>query len=237
MDMNNTSSPFPSWIALWNELRQRIIYWLSFFIIIFIISLPISNHIFELFAKPLLKNLPIEQPIIATAITTAFWVPIELCFWLSALLSIPFLLWQLWSFALPALKKNEKRWLKFYLSSSLGLFLAGLAFCYFVVLPVGLHILINTAPERVKVMPDIVNYLNFCFRLLLAFGLAWQLPLLMILLNQLQIVTIQQFKKIRRFVIIGAFVIGMLLAPDVISQCLLALPLWLLFEVGIVLMQ
>ena len=232
--MSKTQASHPL-LILWQELRSRLIQCILFFLMVFVALLPFSNHCFELLAHPLLNNLNTSQSIIATAVTTGFWIPIEVCFWLALLISIPFLLWQLWRFILPALKKQERLWFRFYLSSSLGLFFIGLAFCYFLVLPVCLHILIHAAPADVKVMPDIVNYLHFCFHVLLAFGIAYQLPLIIVLLCQLEITTPAQLSAYRRYVIIAAFVLGMIIAPDVISQCLLAIPVWFLFEAGIAL--
>ncbi|MCD6048143.1 MAG: twin-arginine protein translocation system subunit TatC [Gammaproteobacteria bacterium] len=227
----------PSFVALWQELRQRLLLWLLVLIIFSVALLPLASHLFTVFARPLLHTLNPSQPLIATGIISGFWIPIELSLWFALLLSIPILLWQCWAFAKPALKKTEKKWWKIYLAGSFFLFLAGLFFCYQVVLPLCMRVLIRATPESVHIMPDIVNYLNFSFRLLLTFGLAFQLPLLILLVSQFKFVSIDQLQKNRRYIIIGAFVIGMIIAPDVITQCFLAIPLWLLYELGILLVK
>lgn len=224
-----------SFITYWQELRKRLLIWVSSLAALSILLLPFSNSLFNVFAKPLLQALNTSENVIATGILSGFWIPIELSLWFSLLLSIPILLWQCWIFIKPALKKTEKIWWKIYLSGSLVLFLLGLCFAYFIVLPICLHVLFKATPSLVRVMPDIVNYLNFSFRLMLSFGLACQLPLVILLLCQLKIATVDQLRQKRRYVIISAFVIGMIIAPDVISQCFLAIPIWGLFELGILL--
>jgi sec-independent protein translocase protein TatC len=227
----------PSFAALWQELRWRLLIWLIALVIFSVALLPLASHLFNIFANPLLRILNPTQSLIATGIISGFWIPIELSLWFALLLSIPILLWQCWAFAKPALKKTEKKWWKIYLTGSFFLFLAGLAFCYQIVLPLCMHVLIRATPQSVRIMPDIVNYLNFSFRLLLSFGIAFQLPLVILLLNQFKLINISQLKKNRRYIIISAFVIGMIIAPDVITQCFLAVPLWLLYELGILLVN
>ncbi len=224
-----------SWILLWQELRKRVFIWLSCLASFAVFLLPFANSLFIFFAHPLLHTLNNSQHLIATGILSGFWIPIELSLWFALLLSAPLFIWQFWSFIKPALTKTEKIWWKIYLGGSLGLFFLGLAFAYWVALPICLHILVHATPLLVNVMPDITNYLNFSFRLIISFGLATQLPLIILLLCQLKLVRVEELKKIRRYIIIGAFVIGMIIAPDVISQCLLAIPLCLLFELGILL--
>src|SRR3990167_6940411 len=165
----------PAFMALWQELRKRLILWLVSLIIFSLCLLPFTNSIFNFFAHPLLKILGNKQPIIATGILSGFWVPIELSLWLSLLLSAPILLVQIWLFIRPALKAQEKFLWRLYLCGSLFLFLIGIIFCYNIVLPLCLRVLLTATPTSVNVMPDIVNYLNFSFRLLLTFGVACQL--------------------------------------------------------------
>jgi sec-independent protein translocase protein TatC len=222
-------------MELWQELRKRLILWLVILTIFSLCLLPFANGIFNFFAHPLLKILDNKQPIIATGILSGFWIPIELSFWLSLLLSAPILLLQIWLFIRPALKTQEKFLWRFYLCGTLLLFFMGVIFCYNIVLPICLKVLLTATPTSVSVMPDIVNYLNFSFRLLLTFGIACQLPLLILLLCRLKITSVEQLTQWRRYIIIIAFIIGMIIAPDMISQCFLAIPLWLLFEVGLLL--
>jgi len=222
-----------STLLLFKELRQRLLLWLLFFAMTCVLFLSFANRLFIFFAQPLTHALSGTQHMIATGILSGFWIPIELSVWLALLLSIPFLFFQCWIFLKPALKKHELFWGRFYLCSSILLFFAGLFFCYFIVLPICLNVMMHAAPNLVNVMPDIVNYLSFSFRLLLGFGLTCQIPLLVLLLCQFNITTPTQLKKIRRYVIVCAFVAGMIIAPDVISQCFLAIPFCILFELGI----
>ena len=222
-------------INLWQELRKRLLLWLGCLVFFSLSLLPFANTLFNVFAKPLQTILHTTQPLIAIGIISGFWVPIELSFWFALLLSIPVLLSQVWLFIQPALKTREKTFSRFYLVTSLCLFFIGLFFGYTVALPVCLTILLRATPTFVHVMPDIVNYLHFSFRLLLTFGIACQIPLIILLLCQLHITSRRKLSAWRRYIVIGAFFIAMLLAPDVISQCFLAIPLWLLFEVGLLL--
>lgn len=232
--MTTTAEDSPL-LKLWQELRKRLLLWLTCLLIFALVLLPYAPTLFNIFARPLVSVLDNTRPLIAIGILSGFWVPIELSLWFALLLSIPILLNQIWLFIKPALKNSEKFISRFYLLSSLLLFLGGIIFAYTLVLPICLHVLFKATPSFVQVMPDIVNYLNFSFRLLLTFALACQTPLIILLLCHLQLTTIKQLAAVRRYIIIAAFVLAMILAPDVISQCFLAIPLWLLFELGLLL--
>lgn len=222
-------------ISLWQELRKRLLFWLGCLVFFSVSLLPFANTLFNIFAKPVQTVLHTNQPLIAIGMLTGFWVPIELSFSFALLLSMPILLSQIWLFIEPALKPHEKTCSRFYLFTSLCLFFIGIFFAYTIALPVCLSVLLRATPTFVHVMPDIVNYLHFSFLLLLTFGIACQIPLIILLLCQLHITSIQKLRTWRRYIVIAAFFIAMLLAPDVISQCFLAIPLWLLFELGLLL--
>jgi len=184
-------------------------------------------------AKPLLKELPLGY-LIATDITTPFTVPLKAAFVSALLLGMPYLLYQLWSFIAPALHVREQRQILPFLIGSILLFYGGVAFAYTVICPITLGFFAHCAPQGVQIMTDIQSYLDFMLRMLLAGGLAFQVPILTILVVNLGLCSVQQLIYLRPYVIVGAFVLGMLLTPpDVFSQIMLALPMWGLFEAGL----
>lgn len=214
-------------------LRSRLIRCLLIIGVIFLALLPFSNHLYTWLALPLLQDLPIGATMIATAITASFLAPLKLTIICACLLAIPFLLHQTWTFIAPALYQHEKRWMWLLLLTSTVLFYLGMAFGYGIVFPLLFHFLANTAPASVTVMPDMHLYLDFAMQLLLVFGVIFEIPVIIVLLIKAGITTRKNLAKQRPYFIIAAFVIGMLVAPDVISQILIALPMWLLFEIGL----
>lgn len=215
------------------ELRTRLIYSLVVLFIIFAILLYFANDLYTLLALPLLKFLP-QGHLIATEIVSPFFVPFKLAFMASMLLAVPFFLYQVWSFIAPALYGHERRLVWPFLLLSTFLFYAGIAFAYCVIFPMLFHFLARIAPKGVMLSPDISEYLDFTIKLLLVFGSLFEIPIVMMILTTLGIVMSARFKKWRPYAIIGAFILGMLLAPpDVLSQTILAIPIWCLYEVGI----
>lgn len=171
---------------------------------------------------------------IATAVTTPFFIPMKVAMLTAFVVSLPHTLYQLWAFVAPGLYEQERRFVIPLVVSSCLLFLAGMAFAYFVVFPVVFGFIAGTAPEGVAVMTDIGNYLDFVITLFIAFGVAFEVPIAVVLLVYLDMVSISMLKEIRSYVIVGAFVLGAIFTPpDVISQFMLAIPLWLLYELGI----
>jgi sec-independent protein translocase protein TatC len=171
---------------------------------------------------------------IATAVTTPFFVPLKVAMLAAVVISLPHTLYQIWAFVAPGLYGHEKRFALPMVFMSTLLFLAGMAFAYFLVMPVVFGFLTGTAPEGVAVMTDIGNYLDFVMTLFLAFGIAFEVPVAVVLLVRLGWVSVATLREIRSYVIVGAFVIGAIFTPpDVISQIMLAVPLWLLYEAGI----
>jgi sec-independent protein translocase protein TatC len=204
-------------------------------LVVLLILLPFSRKLYAMLAAPLTSILPEGSSMIAIDVASPFLTPFKLALLLALILSIPVVIYQLWAFVAPALYKKEKRLAKPLLYSSVFLFYAGCAFAYFVVFPLVFGFFTRVAPEGVTVMTDISKYLDFVMTLFLAFGIAFEVPIATIILVATGITTVEKLSKMRAYVLVGAFAMGMLLTPpDVISQTLLALPMWLLFEVGLV---
>ena len=216
------------------ELRTRIFRCFIVLLVVFLCLFYFSQQIYTLLASPLLKLLPDGRSLIATEIISPFITPLKLTFALSVFIVIPFLLQQLWGFVSPALYQKEKRWIGLFLVSSVLLFYLGVFFCCFLVLPMILSFFTNAAPNGVEVMPDISAYLSFTLRLFFAFGIAFEVPILIILLVWTGVMTTDNLKQKRPYIIVMCFIVGMLLTPpDIISQIMLAIPLLILFEIGL----
>lgn len=216
------------------ELRKRLLRSVLVLGAIFAGLFYFSNDLYTLLALPLLKHLPSGHGLIATDVVAPFFVPFELTFVVSLFLAMPFFLHQLWAFLAPALYQHEKRLLWPLLCVSTVLFYAGVAFAYFVIFPMIFGLLVQSAPRGVLMSPDISLYLDFTLKLFLIFGLIFEVPVVTIVLIWTGITTRARLIKARSYAIVGAFVIGMLLSPpDVLSQILLAVPLWLLYEAGL----
>ncbi len=216
------------------ELRDRILRMLVAVLVVFLVLFPFANDIYIYVAAPLMAQLPEGTSMIATQVASPFLTPFKLALVAAVFLSMPYLLYQFWAFVAPGLYQHEKRFAVPLVVSSIVLFYLGMAFAYYVVFPLVFAFLTGTAPEGVAVMTDITAYLDFVLTLFFAFGIAFEIPIATILLVSVGITTPEDLRKKRPYVIVGVFVAGMLLTPpDVISQTLLALPMWLLFELGI----
>lgn len=216
------------------ELRSRLLKACSAVLIVLLCLLPFSRKLYEALAAPLTAVLPEGSSMIAIDVASPFLTPFKLALLLALILSIPVVLYQLWAFVAPALYRQEKRLARPLLYSAVVLFYAGCAFAYFVVFPLVFGFFTRVAPEGVAVMTDISKYLDFVMTLFLAFGLTFEVPIATIILVATGMTTVDKLKKMRAYVLVGAFALGMLLTPpDVISQTLLALPMWLLFELGL----
>ncbi|HKJ16514.1 MAG TPA: twin-arginine translocase subunit TatC [Xanthomonadales bacterium] len=217
------------------ELRGRLLKACLAILVVLVVLLPFSRRLYTLLSEPLTKHLPEGSSMIAIDVASPFLTPFKLALLLALIIAIPVVLYQIWAFVAPALYKHEKRLARPLLYSAVGLFYVGCAFAYFVVFPLVFGFFTSVAPEGVSVMTDISRYLDFVMMLFLAFGIAFEVPIATIILVATGVTTIEKLKKIRAFVVVGAFAAGMLLTPpDIISQTLLALPMWLLFEVGLV---
>jgi len=216
------------------ELRNRLLHIIIGVVVTFVCLFPFANKIYTLLAHPLLAKMPKGGQMIATAVTTPFLVPMKVAMLAAIVISLPYTLYQLWAFVAPGLYQHEKRFALPLITLSTLLFLTGMAFAYFLVFPVVFGFITSTAPEGVAVMTDIGNYLDFVITLFLAFGIAFEVPVAVVLLVKLGMVQVATLKEIRSYVIVGAFVIGAIFTPpDVVSQVMLAVPLWLLYEAGI----
>ena len=231
-DDPGAEQPFVSHLI---ELRDRLIRMSIAIFVVFLALFPFANEIYTFVAAPLMAQLPEGNTMIATQVAAPFLTPFKLALIAAVFLSMPFLLYQFWGFVAPGLYKHEKRLATPLLISSIILFYVGVAFAYFVVFPLIFAFLSASTPDGVAMMTDISAYLDFVLALFFAFGIAFEIPIATILLVAVGITTPAALASKRPYVIVGAFVVGMLLTPpDVISQTLLAVPMWLLFELGIV---
>ena len=216
------------------ELRSRLLRIVLIWLVIFLGLFYFANDIYSFISEPLRAYLPEGTSMIATDVASPFLTPFKLTLICALFLAMPFVLHQIWGFIAPGLYKHEKRIALPLLASSIVLFYSGMAFAYFVVFPLVFGFFTRVAPEGVAVMTDISAYLDFVMTLFLAFGLSFEIPIVTVLLVLVGIVDVAKLKEIRGYVIVGCFIVGMLLTPpDVISQTLLAVPMWLLYEIGI----
>ena len=218
------------------ELRTTALRCIISIILITIILLPFANQIYSFIATPLIAKLPEVSSMIATEVASPFFAPFKLTLFCGIFFSIPYILYQTWSFIAPGLYINEKKLILPLLVSSSLLFYLGIFFAYYVVFPILFAFLTTTAPSNITVMTDINHYLDFILKLFFAFGVSFEIPIATILLIKSNFITIEKLSSNRPYIILFAFFVGMLLTPpDVISQILLAIPIWVLFEIGLVL--
>ncbi len=217
------------------ELRDRLLRSIIFVAVVFLALIYFANDIYNFVASPLLAVMPKGATMIATSIVTPFFTPLKLTAVVAVFISVPYLLYQAWAFIAPALYKKEKRLIYPLLFSSTILFYLGVAFAYYVLFPVVFAFLTTTSPQGVSIATDISSYLDFVLTIFLAFGVCFEVPVAIILLVWAGITTPNDLRQKRPYIIVGAFFVGMLLTPpDAISQTLLAVPMWLLFEIGVV---
>lgn len=225
------SEPFVSHLI---ELRNRLMWAVGTVLIIFICLVPFASELYEWFAKPLISNLPQGGTMISTEPHGPFFIPFKFAFATAFALAVPMILYQIWAFIAPGLYQNEKSLAFPLVVSSTLLFYFGILFAYYVVFPIIFKFFIGMAPEGVAVMTDISAYMSFALKLFFAFGVAFEVPVATILLARMGVVTPDAMAAQRPYIILGAFVIGMLMTPpDIFSQIMLAVPVCLLFEVGL----
>ncbi|MGM0430454.1 MAG: twin-arginine translocase subunit TatC [Pseudomonadota bacterium] len=216
------------------ELRNRLLRSILVILLVFASLAYFANDIYQFVAQPLLSNMPLGTQMIATDVAAPFFTPFKLTLVVALALAVPYLLWQVWGFIAPGLYGREKRLVIPLLATSTLLFYAGIAFAYFVVLPIAMAFFTGAAPEGVTVATDISRYLDFVLAIFVAFGIAFETPVAIMLLIWTGTCSRESLAKKRPYIIVGAFAIGMLLTPpDVISQTLLAIPMWMLFELGL----
>lgn len=228
-------TPTDNFISHLIELRDRLLRIAVGFVVVFILLFPFANKIYALLAHPLLSKLPAGGQMIATAVTTPFFVPMKVAMMAAFIISLPHTLYQVWAFVAPGLYAHEKKFMVPMILASSCLFLIGMSFAYFLVFPVIFGFIVGTAPQGVAVMTDIGNYLDFVITLFFAFGLAFQVPIAVVMAVRFGWVTTFALKEARGYVIVGAFVLGAIFTPpDIVSQFMLAVPMWLLYELGII---
>ena len=217
------------------ELRQRLVWSLIAFAIACVPALYFSSELYDLLAFPLMRSLPEGSRMIATGVISPFLIPMKIAFLAAFIAVLPFVLYQVWAFVAPGLYSHEKRLALPLVVSSTLLFVAGMMFCYFIVFGQVFTFIAGFAPKSISVAPDIEAYFNFVLGMFLAFGLAFEVPVVVVVLVLMGIVTTEQLREWRGYVIVGVFVIAAIVTPpDVVSQIALAVPMCLLYEVGIV---
>ena len=227
----NTEMPL---VAHLTELRTRLLRCVITIFIVFACLFYFAQDIYTFVSAPLRAYLPEGATMIATGVASPFLTPFKLTAWCSLFLAVPIILYQVWGFIAPGLYKHEKRIAVPLLMSSILLFYTGMAFAYYLVFPLIFKFFAAATPAGVEMMTDITSYLDFVMTLFFAFGVAFEIPVAVVLLVWIGVVDVKYLKKIRPYVIIGCFVVGMILTPpDIFSQTLLAVPMWLLFEIGI----
>jgi sec-independent protein translocase protein TatC len=232
-DQESTDQPLPLVTHL-TELRDKLLRALLAVLLVFICLFPFANDIYTFVSEPLRALLPPGATMIATEVASPFFTPFKLSLITAVFLAMPYVLYQAWSFIAPGMYKHEKRLAIPLLASSVLLFYAGSAFAYYVVFPLIFAFFTSVAPQDITIMTDINSYLNFVLKLFFAFGLAFEIPIVAILMIWAGITTAEALAKKRPYIIVGCFIFGMLLTPpDIISQSLLAIPMWLLFEIGV----
>lgn len=217
------------------ELRARLLRAVAAVLVVFLALIPFANRIYTLLAEPLRAKLPEGTQMVAIDVASPFLTPIKLAFFVALVLAMPLVLHQLWAFVAPGLYRNEQRLARPLLVSAVALFYTGCAFAYFLVLPAVFAFLTSIAPEGVAVMTDISRYLDFVLVLFLAFGFSFEVPVAVVILVLLGWVEVEQLREVRGYVVVGAFIVAAVITPpDVVSQLMLAIPMCLLYEAGII---
>ncbi len=218
------------------ELRARLVRAAGGVLVAFFALSPFMKRIFDYVSQPMMKALPEGSKLLATGVIAPFMVPLKVTLFAAFLLASPWVLYQAWAFVAPGLYQHEKRLAGPVIVSSVLMFFGGMAYCYYVVFGVVFHFISHFAPQSVNVSPDIEQYFDFVMRMFIAFGLAFEVPIAVMLLVRMGVTTVARLRQVRPYMIVGAFVIAAIFTPpDVMSQMLLAVPLWALFELGVLL--
>lgn len=218
------------------ELRSRLVRAGGAVLVVFLAMTPFMRQIFDWMSRPMIAALPPGSKLLATGVISPVLVPLKVTGFAAFLIACPFVLYQAWAFIAPGLYRHEKRLAIPVIVSSVFMFFAGIAYCYFVVFPVVFRVIAGFSPENVSVAPDIDEFFGFVIRMFLAFGLAFEVPIVVMLLVRFGITSVAKLRHVRPYIIVGAFVVAAVVTPpDVLSQVLLAVPLCLLFELGVLL--
>ena len=217
------------------ELRSRLLRGVIAVLAVFLGLMPFASQLYERFSSPILAKLPSGSQLQAIDVAGGFFIPIKLAFLAALLLSMPFLIYQAWAFVAPGLYQSEKKLARPILLAAVALFYIGCAFAWFLVLPMVFGFLAMFTPDTVTMIPDVARYLDFVLVILLAFGLSFELPVAVVILVVLGVVTPAQLREARGYVVVGVFILAAIITPpDVVSQLMLAIPLCLLYEIGII---
>ncbi|MDQ8021087.1 MAG: twin-arginine translocase subunit TatC [Moraxellaceae bacterium] len=229
------NAPQDSFLSHLIELRNRVVKAVIALVVVFACLSPWMSDIYDLLAQPMMAALPEGTKMIATGVITPFFVPVKVTLMAAFVIALPVILFQAWAFIAPGLYAHERRFALPLVVASTLLFIAGMAFCYFFVFQTVFHFIASFAPKSITPAPDIEQYLSFVLTMFLAFGVTFEVPIAVILLVKTGIVTVQKLTEIRPYVIVGAFVIAAVVTPpDVASQIMLAVPMCILYEVGII---
>jgi sec-independent protein translocase protein TatC len=216
------------------ELRDRLLRSLIAIGLVFVCLFPFASDLYDVLAAPMMHALPQGSKMIATGVITPFLIPVKIAAMIAFLVVLPYVLYQAWAFVAPGLYSHEKKLVLPLVIASTVLFILGIAFCYFFVFRVVFSFVNRVAPQSISVAPDIEQYLNFVLTMFLAFGVTFEVPIVVVLLARMGIVTLEQLRSVRPYFIVGAFVIAAVVTPpDVVSQLLLAIPMCLLYELGL----
>lgn len=232
--MTDTKKSEQTFIEHILELKDRLLHSVLAIFIVFICIFPFANDVYEFIAAPLLNILPESTNLISVGIISPFLTPLKMALTFAMYIAMPYIFYQIWIFIAPALYRHEKKFIIPLTISTAILFYSGVLFSFYIVLPVIFGFLVAAGPSIVNFSPDIQHYLDFLLKVSFAFGIAFEVPIATIILIKFKMATVEGLRRNRSYVIIGAFILGMLLTPpDIISQTMIAVPMWLLFEVGL----
>jgi len=235
-DDQNSTPPGETFVSHLVELRNRLVKALTAVLVVFLGLMPFAGKIYDVLAQPMMSALPAGSKMIATGVITPFLIPVKVTLLVAFLIALPVVLYQAWAFVAPGLYEHEKKLIAPLVISSSLLFLIGVAFCYYFVFGTVFQFVNQFAPQSVSVAPDIESYFSFVMTMFIAFGITFEVPIVVIVLVRMGIVTVEKLKEFRPYMIVGAFVIAAIVTPpDVVSQLLLAIPLCLLYELGLIL--
>ena len=231
---NKEESVAESFISHLVELRDRIVRGGGVVLLVFVCMFPWQSQIYDILANPMMAALPAGSKMIATGVLTPFMIPLKVTLLAAFVVTLPWVLYQVWAFVAPGLYAHEKRLVAPLVVSSTFLFYAGIAFCYFFVFNVVFKVIYEWAPKSINVAPDIESYFDFALTMFICFGLTFEVPIVVVVLVRMGLVSVEKLREFRPYVIVGAFVVSAIVTPpDAMSMLMLAIPLWLLFEVGL----
>ena len=231
---NKEESVAETFISHLVELRDRLVRAGGAVLLLFVCMMPWSAQVYDILANPMMAALPVGSKMIATGVLTPFMVPLKVTLLAAFVITLPWVLYQAWAFIAPGLYAHEKKLVAPLVVSSTLLFYAGIAFCYFFVFNVVFKVIYEWAPKSINVAPDIESYFDFALTMFICFGLTFEVPIVVVVLVRMGLISVEKLKEFRPYIIVGAFIVAAIVTPpDATSMLMLAIPLWLLFEVGL----